>query len=411
MKSAWILNHYAQEPGAAGGTRHYSLAKHLRASGWNASIVAASVDHQSGRQRLANDEFSRLEYHDSVPFLWLKTSPYSGNGGGRMRNMLEFAARLVFSRALKKLPKPDVIVGSSVHLFTGLAGLVLAWRYKVPFVFEVRDLWPQTLIDMGRLKERSLVTRILRVLELFIYRRSQRIVVLLPAAWQYIVPLGIPKSRIEWIPNGADLSSFPYYPISERLNRSCFTLMYLGAHGQANGLVHILEAMKIANEKVTDSKILLRMVGDGPLKSDLIRHARALGLDNVFFEESVTKTQVPELAREADAFLISVLDLPNLYRFGISMNKLFDYLAAGRPTIIASGAVNNPIADAGAGITVSPVYPEEMADAIVKLASAENCELEAMGLAGRRYVEANHEYAKLANRFADVLNDVVNEAR
>lgn len=410
MKKLWILNHYAQEPTSAGGTRHYSLARYLKAYGWRATVIAASVDHQSGRQRLADNERSRLDVYGDVPFLWLKTSSYSGNGGARMFNMLQYAWQLIRPGSLKQLEKPDLIFASSVHLFTGLAGIFLAWRLNVPCVFEVRDLWPQTLVDMGRLRDRDTITRILRVIEKFIYRRSKRIVVLLPEAWRYIVPLGIPKERVVWLPNGVDLEGFECYPLSDEKGRQYFELMYFGAHGQANGLESLLEAMHVLKVQGLEDKVLLRMVGDGPLKSQLQQRATAMQLNNVIFEDSVKKSEIPGLARKADAFVISVLDLPRLYRYGISMNKIFDYMAAGRPTIIASSAVNNPIADAGGGLTVSPGSAEEIAAAIVKLANMDRNELRAIGKAAREYVETNHEYRQLALKLAGVLNDVVNEA-
>lgn len=407
MKNVWILNHYAQEPSGAGGTRHYSLARHLKAFGWNATIVAASVDHQSGAQRLRASEQRRLDKYDDVPFLWLKTSSYSGNGGGRMLNMLQFAWQLVKPGAFKGIEKPDVIFASSVHLFTGLAGLYLAWRLKVPCIFEVRDLWPQTLVDMGRIRDKDLITRVLRVIEKFIYKHSERIVVLLPEAWRYIVPLGVSREKIIWLPNGVDLEGFKLYPYERKSKEAPFELMYFGAHGQANGLSYILEAMHILKCRKVDKKIILRLIGDGPLKSQLQNQAASLELRNVHFEESVKKSQIPELASRADAFVISVLDLPGLYKYGISMNKIYDYLAAGRPTLIASAAANNPVADAAAGFTVSPSKPEELADAIMALSTLDCDEIARIGLAGREYVESHHEYRSLARNLANVLDDVV----
>lgn len=410
MKNVWILNHYAQEPNGAGGTRHYSLARHLKAYGWSATIVAASVDHQSGVQRLSAHEKRRIDTFGDVPFLWLKTSSYSGNGGGRMLNMLQFAWKLVKPGALRNIVKPDVIFASSVHLFTGLAGLFLAWRLRVPCVFEVRDLWPQTLVDMGRIRDQDLITRVLRVVEKFIYKHSERIVVLLPEAWRYIVPLGVSRERVVWLPNGVDLEGFKCCPLAEKPSGAPFDLMYFGAHGQANGLECIIKAMHILKSRGTDLNIVLRMVGDGPAKAQLQQQATYLGLSNVVFEESVKKSEIPKLAAEADAFIISVLDLPGLYKYGISMNKIYDYLAAGRPTIIASSAVNNPIAEAAAGLTVSPESPEELADAISRMAALGRDERVAMGMAGRNYVESHHEYRNLAGKLAAVLDDVVRES-
>ena len=405
MKNVWILNHYAQEPSGAGGTRHFHLAEHLQAYGWHATIIAASVEHQSGHQRLEPNEKKRCDYFKGVPFLWVRTPEYQGNGGGRMRNMLAYTWAVLQRSTTAKLPRPDVVIGSSVHPFAAVAGALLSRRYKVPFIFEVRDLWPQTLVDMGRLQEDSFMTWALRKLELWLYRRAARTVVLLPRAWEYITPLGIPKERVVWIPNGVDLSLFPRSTVADTA-KDHFTLMYFGAHGQANGLDNVLHAMKHVQEQSNGRNIHLRMIGDGPLKPSLVEQASEMGLTNVSFEPPVAKSQIPALAAQADAFVIAVLNLPGLYRYGISMNKLFDYLAAEQPILIASNGANNPVEDAQAGLTVPPGQPQALAEAIVKIANTPLPERQRMGRAGREYVEQNHGFEQLAGRLAAVLDDV-----
>lgn len=406
MKNVWILNHYAQEPGGAGGTRHFHLAESLQAYGWQDTVIAASVEHQGRRQRLAPDEKQRCDYFKGVPFLWVRTPDYQGNGSGRMRNMLAYTWAVLQRHTTESLPRPDVVIGSSVHPFAAVAGALLARRFKVTFIFEVRDLWPQTLVDMGRLKEGSSMVWALRKLELWLYRRAVRTVVLLPRAWEYIAPLGIPKERVVWIPNGVDLSMFPRGEATSVASKDPFTLMYFGALGQANGLDSVLLAMKHVGGRMGERHIRLRIIGDGPLKPALIAQASEMGLTNVSFEPPVAKHQIPTLASQADAFVIAVLDLPELYRYGISMNKLFDYLAAQRPILIASNAANNPVEDAKAGLTVPPGNPEALAAAIVQIASTPLAERQRMGNAGREYVEQNHGFEQLAARLAAVLDDV-----
>lgn len=409
MKNVWILNHYAQEPGGSGGTRHFHLAEHLRAYGWHATVIAASVEHQSGHQRLAPGEKQRCDYFNGVPFLWVRTPEYQGSGGGRMRNMLAYTWTVLQPSTTAKLPRPDVVIGSSVHPFAAVAGALLASRFKVPFIFEVRDLWPQTLVDMGRLQETSFITWTLRKLERWLYRRAERTVVLLPRAWEYITPLGILKEHVIWIPNGVDLSLFPRSPVTNTVNDR-FTLMYFGAHGQANGLDNVLCAMHYVQEQPNCRHIHLRMIGDGPLKSSLVAQATEMGLTNVSFESPVAKSQIPALAAQADAFVIAVLNLPELYRYGISMNKLFDYLAAERPILIASDAANNPVEDAQSGLTVPPGQPQALAEAIIIIANTPLPERQRMGRAGREYVEHNHGFEQLALRLAQTLDAVSMEA-
>lgn len=404
MKNVWILNHYAQEPGGAGGTRHFSLAKHLRTLGWQTTVIAASVELNTGCQRLARHEKTRVDTIEEVPFLWVKTPPYKGNGGGRILNMLVYSLRVWLPKTTRELPPPDVVVGSSVHPFAAVTAALLAKRHGVPFVFEVRDLWPQTLVDLGRLKDTSAMTRILRWLEIWLYRRADKIVVLLPKAVDYIEPLGIPSDKVVWIPNGVELDGYAK-PLPST-QREVFTLMYFGAHGQANGLDCVLKAMALLRKMPDMQHVRLRLIGDGPLKPILMAQATKLNLINVQFEDPVPKVQIPKLASGADAFVICVKDLPHLYKYGVSMNKLFDYLAASRPIIMASAAVNDPVHDAGAGFTVAPENSNELAQAINKLVNLSQKQRSAMGEAGREYVEKHHSFSALAAKLATVFQQL-----
>lgn len=396
------MNHYAQEPGRPGGTRHFSLARLLPACGWKATIIAASTDHVTGHQRLRDGETKNAETFGGVPFLWLRTRDYSGNGVDRVLNMLDYTRAVLKRGTLADLEPPDAIIGSSVHPLAAWAGYRLARRHGVPFLFEVRDLWPQTLIDMGRISSRHPAAISLWWLEKSLYENAKRIIVLFQGAKAYIEPLGIPPDRIVCIPNGVDLAQFPVAPQKEPSDR--FTLMYLGAHGGGNGLDNLLAAMRIVEADPAGRRVTLRLIGEGPQKPALIGMAEEMRLQNVVFEDPIPKADVPVCAAEADAFVICVRDMPGLYRFGISMNKIFDYMAAGRPTIAALAAANNPIAEADAGLTVPPENPPALAGAILELSSLPNKRRAEMGRAGRRHVEEHYAMEKLSGRLAAALD-------
>jgi len=403
-----MLNHYAQEPGNAGGTRHHSIARHLAKFGWNASIIAASVELNTGRQRLPGRQKKKLTDFDGVSFLWVRTPRYSGNSFGRLWNMFAYSIRVLFPSVTGELPRPDLIVGSSVHPFAAWSAALLARRFNVPFVFEVRDLWPQTLIDLGRLNERSVTTWLLRRLEVWLYQKSSRIIVLLPKASEYIVALGIPKSRICWIPNGVDLEGRS--DLKEVSSGELFTFMYFGAHGTANGLDTVLRAMRDIERHPEMPQVRLRMVGDGPCKRALRELAQSLGLSRVSFEDPVPKAHIPMLAAQADAFIFNLIDAP-VFKYGISSNKLFDFLAAARPIVFCCDAINNPVADAGAGVTVFPGRPAELAQAMARVVEMPVAKRIAMGRAGRTFVRENHDYRILAERFSHVLADAVSSSK
>jgi glycosyltransferase involved in cell wall biosynthesis len=399
MKTVWIVNHYAQEPGGTGGTRHFALARHLSRHGWRAILIGSSIEHATGRQRLNADEKFRRESHEGVEFLWLRGAPYAGNGGARIGGMLRFALAAIRGTALAALPPPDAVIGSSVHPFAAWAAARLARRHRVPFLFEVRDLWPETLIEMGRLSRRSPVAALLYELEARLCRDATRILYLPPGAAAYFEQRGVPRDRLVALPNGVDLAGYPNP--APRAENGRFTAIYLGAHGQANALETVIRAAALAPE------VDFRLIGDGPLKVALQALAQSAGATNIAFEPPVAKPAVPAVLADADALVLSVRDLPGLYRYGISMNKLYDYLAAARPIVLASGALNDPVAEAGAGISVPPEDPGAMAEAIRQLAAMPAGQRRDMGLAGRRYVEARHSYERLAGELAAALDAAV----
>lgn len=402
MKTLWILNHYAQAPGGPGGLRHFSLAHHLRELGWQVWVIGASTELGTGNQRLMAGESSRVERIDGVPFLWVRASQYKGNGLLRAANMLTYAVNAQRRSMLRGLPRPDVVLGSSVHPLTGAAASRLARRYGVPFIFEVRDLWPETLIAFGRLRRGGIVARALRALEANLYRRAEVVLSVLPLAAEYISQFGVDPQKVVWIPNGIDPSRFEGAPPPEHDGE--FTYMYLGAHGQANALEVVLNAMAILERRALPRPIGLRFVGDGARKPALIEKATQLRLSRVSFEPAVPAGKVPEVVSGADAFVSSSLDRPGLYRYGVSMNKLFDYMAAARPTITALDSVNNPVLDAGCGFVVPPENPEALASAMARLAGLPHKERARMALAGRHHVEQNYDYRVLAVRLCQVLD-------
>jgi glycosyltransferase involved in cell wall biosynthesis len=405
MKHVWIVNHYAQHPGGPGGTRHYSLARHLPAFGWKASLIASSIEHGTGRTRLKADEARRLEVIDGVPFLWLRGGTYQGNGGTRIRNMLDYTKAVLNPRNLQSLAPPDVIIGSTVHPLAAWAGRRLARRHHVPFVFEVRDLWPQTLVDMGRLSPRSPMTLALRALEVSLYKSACQIITLLPKAGDYVESLGIPQDKVVWISNGVEVEGNEVRP--QRPPDGEFVLMYLGSHGDANGIDQIVRAMRLVLDDPRGNSVRARLIGEGPRKEDAARLAAEIGATNVSFEDPIPKGRIPETAAAADAFVIYNHDLPELYKYGISMNKIFDYMAAGRPTIIASAAVNNPIAESNGGLTVRPGDPRALADAILDLATMTPAQRQAIGMAARLHVEERYSFEHLAGILARTLDHCV----
>jgi glycosyltransferase involved in cell wall biosynthesis len=406
----WLVNHYALPPDKAGGTRHYSLAKELSRKGHQVTIIASSVDYfTQSEDRLVKGETSKFEVVDGVSFVWLRTPTYSGNTLARMHNMASFAYSVWTQKGLRKLGKPDVILGSTPHLFAALAAERLASRLTVPFVLEVRDIWPQSLVDLGNISPNHPFILLLATIERYLYRRADKIITLLPGAHQHIANVGGEPSKVVWLPNGVDLSLVPNHDklpnASPNNSDKPLRIMYAGAHGLANGLDVVLEAATLLLKR-NEKRIRFTLVGAGPEKDKLVEMARERQLSNVEFCSPLAKRDIHSFMQQADAFLLILKDSP-VFRWGISPNKMFDYLAVERPVLFGVNTPFNPVADANAGITFEPENPEALVRAVETLLTLTATERQDMGLRGRKYVEENHSFTKLADRLEGVLQEVV----
>lgn len=407
-----IVNHYALAPGGRSSSRHASLGRALVARGHRVEIVASSFDHFSKVQRSRPHGAGGVwqEYVDGLTFRWIATPSYQRNDHRRVLNILVFLLRLLRVPKFEPATRPDIIIGSSFHPLAAFIAWWWARRLRAPFVFEVRDLWPQTGVDLGYFGPRHPVATILYAIEGFLARRAARILVLLPGGVEYFTKRHGPEvgRRTMWLPNGAEVGKFMDLPEARVPDGHPFRAMYFGAHGKPNELDQLLDAAMVLKRRGR-ADIRLILVGDGTERGRLIRRAEKEALDNVEFRPSVSKDMIPGLAAEADAFLIPISDSP-LYRYGISANKVFEYLAAARPIVISYAGLADPVAAAGAGWTVAPRDAERFADALEHLASLPLSERRALGRRGRRWVRENHDYEVLAERLEDALLEVMKES-
>ncbi|NPV70690.1 MAG: glycosyltransferase family 4 protein [Firmicutes bacterium] len=399
-----IINHYAIPPTEPGGTRHHSLAKELVSRGHEVAIVAASFHHMTRRRRPeADNSCWFFESIDGARFVWLRVPAYQGNSVARVWNMIVFALRTLGLLRSHDMECPDVVIGSSPHLFAAWAGERLAQCYGVPFVLEVRDLWPETLVRIGKMPRWHPLVLLMSMLERWLYRRASRIITLLPGASKYIASKGVPSEHIVHIPNGTDfsLAAKPAMPPAE----SRATFIYVGAHGVANALDTVLEAACILRDKGYDS-LRFRFVGDGPEKSRLRDKASRIGFQNVVFDDPVPKGQVYSEIAKADAGLLVMRDSP-LYDWGMSTNKIFDYMASARPVIFSGNTPYDIVRSAGCGFSVPAEDAAGLAEAIEAFLQLPKAERIEMGLRGRRYVEENHNFSILASKLEQLLREVL----
>ncbi|HJQ10043.1 MAG TPA: glycosyltransferase family 4 protein [Gemmatimonadaceae bacterium] len=400
LRLLWV-NHFAVTSADGGGTRHFEFARELCRNGWEVTIAASDFNFQSRvytRRESASSRETIVEDIDGVRFEWHWAAPYATNDWRRGWNWLTFA-RSVTSRQRER--HFDIVIGSSPHLLAAYCASRLAKRRQIPFVFEVRDLWPESLIAAGGRK--GVVYHSLALLAAHLYRAAKQIVVLAAGSREYLVASGIDPERIDVIPNGVATDASP--TSRPEASQRPFTLVYTGAHGPANGLHIVLEAARL----VTDMpKVRFVLVGDGPAKPDLVRTSELWGLRNVEFRKPVSKAEIPVLLSEADAALMILRDA-ELFSFGVSPNKLGDYMAAGLPIICnVRGEVAATLAESGAGVQTSDASAEGLARAVRLLASMPASERQNLGNSGRLWVRRERSIQMLAKRLNKLLRSLIN---
>jgi glycosyltransferase involved in cell wall biosynthesis len=416
MKNVVLVNHYAVPPTDPGGTRHYSLARRLVAHGWRMTIVADSVHHKTRVDRLGSRERSRVDVIEDVEFLWLRGDARGKLFGRYFRGigMLCFAWQ-VATMSLSGLPggpRPDVVIGSSVHPFAAFAAWVLAKRSGAEYVFEVRDLWPETLILLGKFSRSSPLVWLLYGLERFLFKRARLIVSPLPYISEYVGKYPACRSKVRVIHNGIDFDEADASRESAALlhrPKWSKTVLYTGAMGTANDLHSLLAGFTLFQRSNPSSDVGLMLVGDGPLRGELAAAAASLGSRNVEFVSSVPKHAVASLVSSADVLVITVPHQPELYKYGVCMNKFWDYLASGRPTLSANSATGDPVASSGAGLNVPAGDPLALADGLGRLLSLSEEEQRRLGRLGREYVRRNHDFKSIASVLADALDEVASQ--
>lgn len=401
----WLINQYAIPPSQAGGTRHHGLARALIRRGHQVTLIAGDFNYSERRaMRLEPDESWRYEELEGVPYVWLRIPGYAGNTIARMWSMAAFASRVLRWADDWPLRRPDLVIGSSPHLFAAMAAQRLARRNRVPFVLEVRDLWPDSLVEVAGVSANHPLIRAFEWLERYLYRQASAIVTLLPGAASRMVFKGADASHIFWIPNGIDLALAP--APAPPASQEPFVVMYAGAHGVANGLDSILDAAALLKQEGWGDRLRFRFIGEGPERARLMQRARDEELGFITFEPPVPKERIFRELAGANAFIVTLRNI-DLYKHGISLNKLYDYLAMARPTVFGARAFNNPIDEANAGIVVPPEDSRAMAEAIKQLVSLSPAQRWEMGLRGRQFVQAHHDAGLLGGQLEAVLAPLV----
>lgn len=407
----------------APAARASELARHWTRAGHEVSVLTGFPNHPTGvippewRGRLR-----RLFYREQIfPIgspqtnarfdvfrTWLWPLP-NRKSHERMRNYASFC----ISAALRGtfLPRPDVIIASSPQLLVGLSGWWIAFARQIPFVFEVRDLWPESLVAVGAGKENSLLLHTLGAIAKFLYERSERIVVVTPAFQDHLIRhWQVPAEKISVVENGVEADLFA--PASSAANHSLrcdlaaegkFLVAYIGTMGNAHGLETLLDAAAHLRQK--NPNVLFLLVGEGAEKEKIKSQAQSRGLANVRFLDQQPREKIPALISASDACLV-LLKKTDVFKTVIP-TKMLEFMSCARPVILGvDGQARQIVEDAAAGIVIEPENSLALAAAIQRLAADRELAT-SLGQKGREYIVQHYSRGSTAEKYIAVLTSLL----
>lgn len=416
-RNVWLINHYATSMYEGGG-RHLYFAKYLKEKGYNPIILCSSFQHKGTDNYILKDEKYRIEEKWGIPFVFIKTNSYYGNGRKRVANMIEFYRGVLktSNRIAQELGKPDVVIGSSVHPLSCIAGIRLGKKFKCKAITEIRDLWPETLVMFGTIKESGLIARILYAGEKWIYKKSDDIIFTMEGGKQYIIDKGwnksIDLSKVHYINNGVDLKQFDSQKESEafedtELDNDIFKVIYTGTISRANGVGRLLQAFEQI-QKTPEQKLSLLLYGDGEERLELEQYCRDNKIENIHFKGKVCKSKIPYILSKGNVLIVNYAkeifeSKHNVLRYGGSHNKLFEYLAAGKAILYAQPSKYNLVEKYQCGLVLNDDDElSTLVDGILKLYNLKSDEYEMISK-NARAAAFEFDFHKLTEKLVEVI--------
>lgn len=381
---------------------HYYMAREWVRAGHRVTIVAAGYTHTRFSQPAVNGRITE-EHIDGIRYLWIPTPSYGPEDRlGRIRSMLTFVATTWWGRL--PIERPDLIICSSHYPFAIHPARRLARRHRARLVFEVRDLWPLTLIEVGGATAGNPFIRAMQWSEDYAYRHADKVVSVLAGARDYMIGRGMAPDKFLFVPNGVEVEdaaandALPQTHVEAmaRLRAHCaFVVGYAGRVGTANAMHTLLDALALC----ASPDIAVAILGDGLHLPELREQAGRLGItERVLFLESVRKAQVADFLARIDAAYIGLQRQP-VFRHGVSPTKLNDYMLAAKPVIYAIDGAGDVVAESGAGLSCRADDARALRDALEAMHALGAATRSEMGARGRRWVLEHRSYRTLAERF------------
>ena len=415
-KSVWILNHYAGTMLFDKGGRHYWFAKYLKRKGYDPVIFAANTKHNIPERWVDSDSLwiEKDAEEINTPFIFVKSSLYGGNGRQRIRNMFDFY-RNVKKAAIEYAElkgKPDIIVASSVHPLTMVAGIQLAKRFGVKCICEVRDLWPEAIVAYSkRITKNSLPAKIMYAGEKWIYKKAAAIIFTQEGGPDYVCEHGwdrnhggpIDNAKLFHINNGVDLEAFDAnlqnfpYADEDLDNPDLFKVVYCGAIRRINNLGLIVNAAKL----ITNQKIKFIIFGNGDELDILRQRVVEEKINNVVFKGRVNKQFIPSIDSKADLNVVH-WEMNPLLRVGESYNKAFEYFAAGKPVFYTIRPGYSIVEKYHCGRLTDGFEPKNIAAGIQAMAEMSDEEKAEMAKNARKTAEI-YDFKNLTNKLIEII--------
>ena len=398
------LNHYAGSPALGMEYRPYYLAREWVRLGHRVQMLAADFSHVRSVQPRAGDETI-----DGIDYRFYATPRYSGNGVGRALNIWRFLRQVwADSERVVRDFKPQRVIASSTYPLDIWVARRMARAARAKLVFEVHDLWPLSPVELAGMPRWHPFIMLCQAAEDAAYRDADAVVSMLPKVHDYMASRGLAPGKLHIVPNGITLEEWQGEPpplrddVAQvlRAARQAGRLVvgYAGAHGLPNALDTLLDAA----QHLRDQPLHFVLVGDGHEKARLAQRVAHESLHHMSLLPPIPKVQIPSLLRALDIAYIGWQRVP-IYRFGIAPNKLMDYMMAGCAVLHSVQAGNDPVAEAGCGLTVAPESAQAVAAGLLRLRDIGAEARRAMGERGRAFVLAHHTYPVLAQRFLEAL--------
>ncbi len=401
-KNIWIINQFAGTPDSGWGERHYYFSKNWIDKGYNVTIVSGSFNHVFNKLPHAPNQFN-IENANGTQFCWVKTPIYNPQSISRFWSFLVFAFKIYFLPSTQ-FGRPDIIVVSSMPIFPILTGYLLKLRYKAKALFfEIRDIWPLTLVLLGDISKNHPAVRFMGWFERFGYKKADKIISLLPNAASHLDQIANASSKFVYIPNGLDEEVLVKEEAPEeflnKIPKDKFIIGYTGTIGLANALEFLIQAAGLLKN---DNRFYFVVVGEGYLKKEL--EELSVDFGNVLFLPKVRKNQVASYLDRFDLCFVGRNGSP-LWKHGVSANKYFDYMLAAKPILDSNNLIKDPVELSGCGIIVKPDSAESIKDGIIELFELGPNKLKEIGLKGREFVKVNHNIKYLSDKYISLFEE------